>query len=204
MAGLIHPTAILDEPVTLGEGVRIWHFCHLMAGAQVGAGSSLGQGVFVAGSVRIGAGVRVQNHVSLYDGVTLEDDVFCGPSCVFTNVTHPRAALSRKAEYRPTLVKLGATLGANCTLLCGAILGCYCFVGAGAVVAAREYPAFALLVGVPARRVGWVSHFGHRLSRSSPEDPVLRCPESGWRYVEREPERLECLDFPEDRSLRAR
>jgi UDP-2-acetamido-3-amino-2,3-dideoxy-glucuronate N-acetyltransferase len=158
----IHPSAVVDAGALLGEGTRVWHFCHISAGASIGADCSIGQGVFVGNDVRIGRNVKIQNNVSVYDAVTLEDDVFCGPSMVFTNVLNPRSAVSRKNEYRRTLVKRGATLGANCTIVCGITIGEYAFVGAGAVVS-RDVPAFALMVGVPARRIGWMSRHGERL-----------------------------------------
>lgn len=157
-----HASAILDEGAQIGEGTRIWHFSHVCAGARIGQRCSLGQGVFVGNDVAIGNNVRIQNNVSVYDAVTLEDDVFCGPSMVFTNVYNPRAAVARKDEYRRTLIRQGATLGANCTIVCGVTVGRHAFVGAGAVVQ-KDVPAFALVVGVPARRVGWMSRFGERL-----------------------------------------
>jgi UDP-2-acetamido-3-amino-2,3-dideoxy-glucuronate N-acetyltransferase len=159
----IHASAIVDAGAVLGEGTRVWHFAHVCAGARIGAGCSLGQGVYVGNDVLIGDNVKIQNHVSVYDAVTLEDDVFCGPSMVFTNVINPRSAVPRKAEYRRTLVRRGATLGANCTIVCGTTIGEYAFVGAGAVVS-RDVPAFALVVGVPARRIGWMSRHGERLA----------------------------------------
>ena len=180
-----HPSAIVDDGATIGAGTRIWHFAHVSAGARIGEGCSLGQGVFVGNDVVIGRNVRIQNHVSVYDAVTLEDDVFCGPSMVFTNVLNPRAALPRKAEYRRTVVRRGATLGANCTVVCGHAIGEHAFVGAGAVVTA-DVPAYALVVGVPARRVGWMSAHGERLALppSAPPGQMLEaaCPGSGVRY----------------------
>lgn len=177
----IHPSAIVDEGAQLGEGTKVWHFTHVCAGARIGAGCSLGQGVFVGNDVRIGRNVRIQNHVSVYDAVTLEDDVFCGPSMVFTNVYNPRAAVPRKNEYRPTLVRQGATLGANCTLVCGVTIGRHAFVGAGAVVQ-RDVPDFALVVGVPARRIGWVSRHGERLDLPARGQGEATCPATGERY----------------------
>ena len=179
MTAVVHPSAIVDAGAQLGEGTHVWHFAHVCAGARVGAGCSLGQGVYVGNDVRIGDNVKVQNNVSVYDAVTLEDDVFCGPSMVFTNVHNPRSAVSRKSEYRRTLVKRGATLGANCTLVCGTTIGRYAFVGAGAVVS-RSVPDFALVVGVPARRIGWVSRHGERLAFAGDE---AVCPATGERYV---------------------
>ena len=159
---MIHASAIVDEGAQLGTGTHVWHFAHVCAGARIGAGCSLGQGVFVANDVTIGANVKIQNNVSVFDAVTLEDDVFCGPSMVFTNVHNPRSAVPRKAEYRRTLVKQGATLGANCTIVCGTTIGRHAFVGAGAVVT-HDVADFALVAGVPARRIGWVSRHGERL-----------------------------------------
>jgi UDP-2-acetamido-3-amino-2,3-dideoxy-glucuronate N-acetyltransferase len=162
MDALIHPSAIVDEGAQIGEGTRVWHWVHVSGGARIGARCSLGQGVFVGNDVSIGNNVKIQNHVSVYDAVTLEDDVFCGPSMVFTNVHNPRAAVVRKHEYRRTLVRRGATLGANCTIVCGSTVGEFAFVGAGAVVS-RDVPPYALVVGVPARRIGWMSRHGERL-----------------------------------------
>jgi UDP-2-acetamido-3-amino-2,3-dideoxy-glucuronate N-acetyltransferase len=191
----VHPSAIVDAGAQLGEGSKVWHFAHVSAGARIGTGCALGQGVYVGNDVLIGNNVRIQNNVSVYDAVTLEDDVFCGPSMVFTNVYNPRAAVARKNEYRPTLVRQGATLGANCTVVCGHVIGRYAFVGAGAVVQ-KDVPDFALVVGVPARQIGWMSRHGERLalpSRSprtagSPTTAgtaaVLeaRCPQTGELY----------------------
>jgi len=193
----IHPSAIVDAGAVIGEGSRVWHFAHVCGGARIGEGCSLGQGVFVGNEVRIGRNVKIQNNVSVYDAVTLEDDVFCGPSVVFTNVHNPRSAVVRKNEYRPTLVKRGATLGANCTVVCGVTIGRHAFVGAGAVVS-RDVPDFALVLGVPARQVGWMSRFGERLALPLPDgidadtdtefaaaaepDPEATCPATGERY----------------------
>ena len=181
MAASIHPSAIVDEGAQLGEGTRVWHFVHVSAGARIGARCALGQGVFVGNDVRIGDNVRIQNNVSVYDAVTLEDDVFCGPSMVFTNVHNPRSAVPRKDEYRHTLVKRGATLGANCTIVCGTTIGEHAFVGAGAVVS-RDVPAFALVLGVPARRIGWMSRHGERLPLPVSGRGEAACPATGERY----------------------
>jgi UDP-2-acetamido-3-amino-2,3-dideoxy-glucuronate N-acetyltransferase len=174
-----HATAVVDAGAQIAEGVKIWHFCHVMSGARIGAGSSFGQNCFVASSVVVGERAKVQNNVSLYDGVVLEDDVFVGPSAVFTNVINPRAAVDRKREYRTTVVKRGATIGANATILPGVTLGEFCFVGAGAVVRADVAP-FALVVGVPARAAGWVSRHGERLEFDG--SGLARCRSSGERY----------------------
>ncbi|MDP3823600.1 MAG: acyltransferase [Burkholderiales bacterium] len=182
---MIHASAIVDEGAQLGAGTHVWHFAHVCAGARIGDGCSLGQGVYVGNDVRIGHNVKVQNSVSVYDAVTLEDDVFCGPSMVFTNVHNPRAAVPRKNEYRRTLVKRGATLGANCTVVCGTTIGSYAFVGAGAVVS-RDVADFALVVGVPARRIGWVSRHGERLTFADEMNADAVCPATGERYVLRD------------------
>lgn len=178
----IHPSAIVDPGATIGEGSRVWHFVHVCGGAVIGRDCSLGQNVFVGNRVRIGDNVKIQNNVSVYDNVTLEDDVFCGPSMVFTNVYNPRSAVSRKDEYRDTLVRRGATLGANCTIVCGIEIGEYAFVGAGAVVN-RDVPAFALMLGVPARQAGWMSRYGERLALPLEGDGETACPNTGDRYV---------------------
>lgn len=177
----IHASAIVDAGAELGEGCRVWHFVHICSGARIGSACSFGQNVFVGNDVRIGNRCKVQNNVSIYDAVTLEDDVFCGPSMVFTNVYNPRAAVERKSEYRRTLVREGATLGANCTIVCGVTIGRYAFVGAGAVVQ-RDVPDHALMVGVPARQIGWMSRHGERLELPLGGDGEARCPASGERY----------------------
>jgi UDP-2-acetamido-3-amino-2,3-dideoxy-glucuronate N-acetyltransferase len=158
----IHPTAIVDDGAEIGDGTRVWHFSHICGGAKIGDRCSIGQNVYVGSSAVVGNGVKIQNNVSVYDAVTLEDDVFCGPSAVFTNVVNPRAAIVRKDEYMATLVRKGATLGANCTIVCGTTVGRFAFVGAGAVVA-HDVPDYALVVGVPARRVGWMCECGLKL-----------------------------------------
>ena len=184
MAITIHPSAIVDEGATLGDGCAVWHFVHVSAGARIGEKCSLGQNVFVGNDVTIGNNVKIQNNVSVYDAVTLEDDVFCGPSVVFTNVYNPRSAISRKHEYRRTLIRQGATLGANSTIVCGTTVGRHAFIGAGAVVN-RDVPDHALVVGVPARQIGWVSRFGERLDLPLHSDARLEasCPHTGELYV---------------------
>lgn len=172
----IHPTAIVDDGARIGAGSRIWHWVHVCGGARIGERCSLGQNVFIGNRVILGDNVKVQNNVSVYDDVTLEDGVFCGPSCVFTNVVNPRAEIERKSEYRATVVERGATIGANATIVCGHRLGAYCFVAAGAVVT-KDVPAFALMAGVPARRIGWMSKAGARLGDD------LTCSIDGSRYL---------------------
>lgn len=181
MSVQIHPSAIVDDGATLGTGCRIWHFTHVCAGAVIGNDCNLGQNVYVGNDVIIGNGVRIQNNVSIYDAVRLEDEVFCGPSMVFTNVYNPRAAVSRKDEYRPTVVRRGATLGANCTIVCGYTIGRYAFVGAGAVVN-RDIADFALVVGVPARQIGWVTRHGERLPLPVEGQGEALCPATGELY----------------------
>lgn len=181
MAAWAHETAVIDPGAQIGDGSKVWHFSHVCAGARIGEGCSLGQGVYVGNDVTIGARVRVQNNVSVYDAVTLEDEVFCGPSVVFTNVMNPRATISRKHEYRRTLVREGATLGANCTIVCGVTIGRHAFVGAGAVVR-HDVPSHALVVGVPARQIGWVSRHGERLELPVSGDGEAACPANGERY----------------------
>jgi UDP-2-acetamido-3-amino-2,3-dideoxy-glucuronate N-acetyltransferase len=175
---MIHPSAIIDHGAAIGVGTRIWHFTHVCAGAQIGADCSLGQNVFVADHVVLGNGVKVQNNVSLYEGVICADEVFIGPSVVFTNVTNPRSAINRRGEYKKTMVGRGVTIGANATILCGIALGAYCFIGAGAVVT-KSVPAFALLVGNPAKQMGWMSRVGQRLDFA---DGQAICPQNGDIY----------------------
>jgi UDP-2-acetamido-3-amino-2,3-dideoxy-glucuronate N-acetyltransferase len=181
MATTIHPTAIVDAGATIGDDCRIWHWVHISAGAVIGKRCSFGQNVYVGNKVLIGDNCKIQNNVSIYDAVTLEDDVFCGPSMVFTNVYNPRSAVVRKDEYRPTLVKKGATLGANCTIVCGATIGEFAFVGAGAVVN-RDVKPYALMAGVPARHIGWMSEHGERLDLPLTGDGTATCPGTGNRY----------------------
>jgi len=180
-APVIHPSAYVDDGAVVGEGTRIWHFCHVNPGAVIGAGCSLGQNVVVMGGTRIGNNVKIQNNVSIYEGVELEDDVFCGPSMVFTNVVNPRSHVSRKHEYRRTLVQRGASIGANATVVCGATLGAYCFIGAGAVVTKDVLP-YALMAGVPARRIGWMCQCGEKLPVG--ESPTCGACGAGYRVVD--------------------
>lgn len=177
-----HPSAIVDEGAQIGEGSRVWHFVHVCGGARIGNGVSLGQNVFVGNRVIIGDRCKIQNNVSVYDNVTLEDGVFCGPSMVFTNVYNPRSLIERKDEYRDTLVKKGATLGANCTIVCGITIGEFAFVGAGAVVN-KDVAAYALMVGVPARQIGWMSEFGEQLKLPLYGDGEAICSHTQARYV---------------------
>jgi UDP-2-acetamido-3-amino-2,3-dideoxy-glucuronate N-acetyltransferase len=176
----VHESSYIDNGATIGRGTKIWHFCHVMPGAVIGERCNLGQNVVVMSGTKIGNNVKIQNNVSIYEGVELEDDVFCGPSCVFTNVLNPRSHVSRKNEYRPTRVRRGASIGANATILCGHELGEYCFVGAGAVVN-RNVPAYGLMVGVPARRVGWICRCGIRLVAVG---AAWSCPSCGSSYRE--------------------
>lgn len=178
----IHETAIIDDGAKIGDGTRIWHWVHVCAGAQIGRNCIFGQNVYVGNKVRIGNGVKIQNNVSVYDNVTLKDHVFCGPSMVFTNALNPRAAISQKGEYIDTVVERGASLGANCTIICGVTIGEYAFVGAGAVVT-HDVPAYALMIGVPARQVGWVNRLGERLDLPLSNKSSVECVLSGNRYV---------------------
>jgi len=176
-----HETAIVDEGAQIGDDTRVWHWVHVCGKAVIGSKCSLGQNVFVGNAVVIGNNVKIQNNVSVYDNVTLEDDVFCGPSMVFTNVYNPRSAVTRKDEYRNTLVKRGATLGANCTIVCGVTIGEYAFIGAGSVIN-KDVPAFALMVGVPAKQIGWMSRFGERVALPLSGEGAYSCPHTGDRY----------------------
>jgi UDP-2-acetamido-3-amino-2,3-dideoxy-glucuronate N-acetyltransferase len=173
----VHESAYVDDGATIGAGTKVWHFCHVLGGAVIGERCSLGQNVVVMNGTRIGDNVKIQNNVSVYEGVVLEDDVFCGPSMVFTNVINPRSHVSRKSEYKRTLVKRGASIGANATIVCGSTLGEYAFIGAGAVVA-KDVPAYALMVGVPARRIGWMCQCGERL----PDSGTGACASCGATY----------------------
>lgn len=178
---MAHETAIIDAGAQIGDNTRIWHWVHICAGARIGRDCSLGQNVFIGSKVIIGNNVKIQNNVSVYDNVTLEDDVFCGPSMVFTNVYNPRSHVSRKHEYRDTVVRRGATLGANCTIVCGVTIGKYAFIAAGAVVN-RDVPAYALVVGVPARHIGWMNEHGERLDLPLDGDGQATCAATGARY----------------------
>lgn len=178
----VHPSAIIDDGALIGEGSRVWHFVHVCGGAKIGKGVSLGQNVFVGNKVVIGDHCKIQNNVSVYDNVTLEEGVFCGPSMVFTNVYNPRSLIERKNEYRNTMVKKGATLGANCTIVCGVTIGEFAFVGAGAVVN-KDVKPYALTVGVPARQIGWMSEFGEQLDLPLLGDAETVCSQTGARYL---------------------
>ena len=177
----VHETAIVDDGAQIGEGSRIWHWVHVCGGARIGRGCSLGQNVFVGNRVAIGDNVKIQNNVSVYDDVTLEDDVFCGPSMVFTNVYNPRSAVPRKDEYRPTLVKQGVSIGANATIVCGTTLHEHAFIAAGAVIN-QDVPPFALMAGVPARHIGWMSRYGERIPLPLQGSGEYRCPHLGDLY----------------------
>lgn len=178
----IHPSAIVDEGACIGDGSYIWHFSHVCSGATIGKNVSLGQNVFVGNCVEIGDRCKVQNNVSVYDNVFLEEGVFCGPSMVFTNVYNPRALIERKSEYRETRVKKGATLGANCTIVCGVTIGCFAFIGAGAVVT-QNVPNYALMVGVPSRQIGWISRYGEQLELPISGNARAVCPSTGDKYL---------------------
>jgi UDP-2-acetamido-3-amino-2,3-dideoxy-glucuronate N-acetyltransferase len=180
MSFFIHPSAIVDEGCQIGSGTKVWHFSHIMPGCEIGENCNIGQNVVVSPKVKLGNNVRVQNNVSIYEGVICEDDVFLGPSMVFTNVINPRSAVSRKHEYLQTLVRKGASIGANATIVCGNEIGEYAFIGAGAVVT-KPVPAYALVVGNPARQTGWMSEFGHKLTFN--EQQKATCPESGQEYI---------------------
>jgi len=194
----VHPTAVVDDGAVIGKGTKIWHFCHVMKGARIGERCVFGQNVNVDGGAIIGNNVKVQNNVSIYSGLEIEDDVFLGPSCVLTNVTNPRSQVNRHSLYERTLVRRGATIGANATIVCGVTIGRYAFVGAGAVVT-KDVPDYALVVGNPARQTGWMSRHGHILKPG--KNGVLTCPESGFRYSEADGRRLHCLDLSEDQPL---
>ncbi len=176
----VHESSYVDDGVTIGAGTKIWHFCHVMSGSRIGENCSVGQNVSIGPRAIVGNGVKIQNNVSIYEGVELEDEVFCGPSMVFTNVVNPRSHISRKIEYRETIVRRRATLGANCTIVCGSEIGEYAFIAAGAVVT-KDVNSYELVAGVPARRIGWMGQHGERLEPTEADD-VLRCPSTGQRY----------------------
>ena len=195
----VHESAYVDEPCQIGRGTKIWHFSHIMKGARIGENCVVGQNVNVAGGVVIGNNVKVQNNVSIYTGMVIEDDVFLGPSCVLTNITNPRSQIVRHDLYEKTILRRGATVGANATIVCGIVLGRYAFVGAGAVVT-KDVPDYALVIGVPARQVGWMSRHGIPLPEPGP-DGVMVCAESGYRYQEIRPTIVRCLDWDEETPL---
>jgi UDP-2-acetamido-3-amino-2,3-dideoxy-glucuronate N-acetyltransferase len=195
----VHESSYVDQPCEIGPGTKIWHFSHLLKNCRIGARCNIGQNVSIAEGVVVGDNVKIQNNVSLYTGVVLEDDVFCGPSCVFTNVTNPRSQILRHHLYEKTLVRRGASIGANATIVCGTTVGRYAFIAAGAVVAS-DVPDYALMLGVPARQKGWMSRHGNRLTERDAEGNLV-CPESGWRYREVEPGILRCMDWDEDKPL---
>ena len=193
----IHPSSVVDEDAVIGEGTAIWHFSHICAGAVIGENCSIGQNVLVADNTSLGNNVKIQNNVAIYGGVTVEDDVFLGPSCVLTNVTNPRSQVSRKTLYEKTLIRRGSTVGANATIVCGIILGRYCFIGAGAVVI-KDVPDYGLVLGNPGKQSGFMSRHGHKLHFDENNQAI--CPESKYRY-ERAGEEVRCLDLDEDKPL---
>jgi UDP-2-acetamido-3-amino-2,3-dideoxy-glucuronate N-acetyltransferase len=194
-----HESAFVDEPCTIGEGTKIWHFSHVMKNARIGSKCILGQNVSIANDVVIGNNVKIQNNVSVYTGTIIEDDVFLGPSCVLTNVTNPRSQVNRHSLYEKTIVRRGATICANATIVCGISVGRYAFVAAGAVVT-KDVPDYAMIVGVPGRQKGWMSRHGQRLSAPDARG-IMVCPESGFRYKETEPGILRCQDLDEESPL---
>lgn len=198
----IHESAYVDEPVSIGKGTKIWHFCHISSGADIGENCVFGQNVFVAGHVKIGNRVKVQNNVSIYTGCELEDEVFLGPSCVLTNVTNPRSQVNRHSLYEKTLFRRGCSIGANATVVPGITIGRYAFIGSGAVVT-KDVPDYALIVGNPGKQKGWMSRHGHVLKKPD-SDGIMTCPESGFRYrlsVIGDQEQLKCLDLDEEKTL---
>ncbi len=197
----VHETSFVDNGAVIGEGTKIWHFSHIMKNAQIGQNCIFGQNTCVSADVVIGSNVKVQNNVSIYTGTIIEDDVFLGPSCVLTNVTNPRAQVVRRSIYEKTILRRGATVGANATIVCGIELGRYCFISAGAVVA-KDVPDYALMVGVPGRQMGWISRHGIRLPEPNSEG-IMVCSESGYRYKEIEPGVIRCLDLDEEAPLPA-
>ena len=200
MTYFAHPTAVIDQPCEIGDDTKIWHFVHVSARARIGARCVLGQNVMIASEVVVGNNVKIQNNVSVYAGVSIEDDVFLGPSCVLTNVSNPRSQVNRHSLYETTLIRRGATIGANATIVCGITLGRYCFIAAGAVVT-KSLPDYAFVAGVPARQSGWMSRHGHVLKKD--DGGLMRCPESGLRYREVEPGIVRCLDLDEEVPLPA-
>lgn len=194
----IHESAYVDEPVSIGKGTKIWHFCHISQNVEIGEGCLFGQNVYVGNDVRIGNRVKVQNNVSIYTGCELEDEVFLGPGCVLTNVTNPRSQVSRHSLYEKTLFRRGSTIGANATLVPGITIGRYAFIGAGAVVT-KDVPDYALILGNPGKQKGWMSRHGHVLSKTDSEG-IMVCPESGFRYQLKD-DVLRCLDLDEEESL---
>ncbi len=201
MTFFAHESAFIDDGCTIGPGTKIWHFCHVQSGAKIGERCVLGQNVNIANDVVLGRGVKIQNNVSVYTGTIIEDYVFLGPSCVLTNVTNPRSEINRHSLYEKTLLRRGCTIGANATIVCGITIGRHAFIAAGAVVA-KDVPDYALMVGVPARRVGWMSR--HGLPLGEPDgDGIMLCPETGLRYKEIEPGVVRCLDYDEDEDLPA-
>ena len=195
----VHPSSYVDSPCEIGDGTKIWHFSHVMPNAKLGKGCILGQNVHVASNVTIGDNVKIQNNVSLYTGAVIEDDVFLGPSCVFTNIVNPRSEIVRRHMYETTRIRKGASVGANATIVCGTTVGRFAFIAAGAVVT-RDVPDYALVMGVPARRVGWMIRHGYRLPEPD-VDGVMVCPFSGLRYQESVPGQLKCLDVEETAAL---
>ncbi|HAY22787.1 MAG TPA: N-acetyltransferase [Desulfobacterales bacterium] len=195
----VHESAYIDEPCEIGAGTKIWHFSHILPGAKIGKNCIFGQNCQVANDVVIGSNVKVQNNVSIYTGTIIEDDVFLGPSCVLTNVTNPRAQINRHSLYEKTLIRRGATIGANATIVCGVTLGRYCFIAAGAVVT-RDVPDYALIMGNPGRQKGWMSRHGHIL-KNPDKDGVMKCPESGLRYKQSSEHHISCLDLDESLPL---
>lgn len=195
----VHESAYVDQPCQIGRGTKIWHFSHVMKNAKIGVNCNIGQNVNIDGGVVVGNNVKIQNNVSLYTGVIVEDDVFLGPSCVLTNITNPRSQVSRRKLYEKTILRRGATVGANATIVCGIELGRYCFIGAGAVVT-KDVPDYALMIGAPARKAGWMSRHGIRLPKPDSEG-VMICAESGYRYKETDPGVLRCLDLDEESPL---
>lgn len=195
----VHESSYVDEGAVIGKGTKIWHFSHVLSGARVGENCSFGQNVCIAGGTIIGNNVKVQNNVSIYEGTTIEDDVFFGPSCVLTNVSNPRSQVVRRSLYEPTLIRRGASIGANATIVCGVTVGRYAFVAAGTVVVS-DVPDYGLMIGVPGRFKGWMSRHGHRLDKPDSEGLFI-CPESGFRYREVEPGVLRCLDLDEEAAL---